>query len=437
MSTTDFRTVNSIARNQQRAADVAYATALQTKGYSNRAIGEKMGGRNESSVRSMLAPGQKEKLAILATTADMLRRQIDEKGAIDIGKGVENDVGGISKERLATAVSILKEEGYAYHPVQVPQLGTGGVNKTTIRVLAKPGTTYKDLVKDLGQIKSISEQTSNNGRSWYGLLPPISVNSKRVEVVYAEDGGSSLDGVVYVRPGKDDISLGGARYAQVRIMVDGTHYIKGMAIYKNDLPDGVDLMVNTNKTKSSTTNKLDVLKPLVEDSNKPGRPDPDNPFGAIVDQIGKHNDKGELVEVTSAMNLVNKEGDWSRWKKTISTQVLSKQSPTLAKTQLDMSYERSKQELDEITSLTNPVVRRKLLETYADGADASAVHLKAASLPRQMSQVLLPINSIKETEVYAPNFRDGERVALIRYPHGGTFEIPELAVNCNRILSST
>ena len=25
--------------------------------------------------------------------------------------------------------------------------------------------------------------------------------------------------------------------------------------------------------------------------------------------------------------------------------------------------------------------------------------------------------------------RDGERVALIRFPHGGTFEIPQLTVN--------
>jgi DNA-directed RNA polymerase specialized sigma24 family protein len=429
MSTTDFRIVNSIARNREKAAKIAYATYLkEKKGYSNMAIGTKMG-INESSVRSLLAPGQKEKTDILATTADMLRKQIAEKGVIDIGKGVENDVGGISKERLATAVSILKEEGYAYHNVQAPQLGTGGLNKTTIRVLAKPGTTYPDIVKDIGQIKSIGAYTENNGRSWYGLLPPISINSKRVEIVYAEDGGSALDGVIYVRPGKDDISLGGSRYAQVRIMVDGTHYIKGMAIYKNDMPDGVDLMVNTNKLKSKVADKLDVLKPLVQDANNPGKPDPDNPFGAIVDQIGTYNDKGELAKVTSAMNLVNKEGDWSRWKNTISTQVLSKQSPTLAKTQLDMTYERSKTELNEILALTNPSVRRKLLESYADGADASAVHLKAASLPRQKSQVLLPINSIKETEVYAPNFRNGERVALIRFPHGGTFEIPELVVN--------
>jgi hypothetical protein len=36
---------------------------------------------------------------------------------------------------------------------------------------------------------------------------------------------------------------------------------------------------------------------------------------------------------------------------------------------------------------------------------------------------------MKDNEVYAPNYADGEKVALVRYPHGGTFEIPVLTVN--------
>jgi hypothetical protein len=55
--------------------------------------------------------------------------------------------------------------------------------------------------------------------------------------------------------------------------------------------------------------------------------------------------------------------------------------------------------------------------------------MKAAALPGQKTHVILPLDSIKPTEVYAPNYQNGERVALIRYPHGGTFEIPELTVN--------
>jgi DNA-binding CsgD family transcriptional regulator len=191
-----------------------------------------------------------------------------------------------------------------------------------------------------------------------------------------------------------------------------------MAMYRDDLPDGVDLVFNTNK--KSTGNKLDAMKPLKDD--------PDNPFGAVVRQIVKQGPNGK-AKVVSAMNIVNEEGDWENWAKSLSSQMLSKQSPSLAKTQLDMTYEKKRNDLEEIMSLTNPAVRRKLLESYADDADSSAVHLKAAALPRQGSHVILPINSLKESEIYAPNFRNGERVVLIRYPHGGIFEIPELTVN--------
>jgi hypothetical protein len=43
--------------------------------------------------------------------------------------------------------------------------------------------------------------------------------------------------------------------------------------------------------------------------------------------------------------------------------------------------------------------------------------------------VILPVNSLKPNEIYAPSYNNGDIVALVRYPHGGTFEIPELVVN--------
>ena len=53
-----------------------------------------------------------------------------------------------------------------------------------------------------------------------------------------------------VRPGTDDLYLGGRNYAQVRIAVDGTHYLKGMAVYAvdtSDWPKDADIMFNTHK----------------------------------------------------------------------------------------------------------------------------------------------------------------------------------------------
>ena len=411
MTTTQLRTLSSIAKNEQKQADIAQAQRLKDKGYSNVAIGERMG-RNESSVRALLAPGQKDKTDVLETTSNMLKQQVADKGLVDIGVGTELHI-GVSKEKLATAVARLKEEGYEVRTVQVDQLGTS--NKTLVKVLAPPGTTYAYVKANKAKIATIATYSKDGGRSYTAIQPPVSISSKRIGIRYADQGGKDADGVIYVRPGVKDVSLGGARYAQVRIAVDGTHFIKGMAVYKDDLSDGVDLVFNT--SKQNTGSKLDALKPL--------KTDKDLPFGAMISrQVTDPKNK-----VTSVMNIVNEEADWERWSKSLSSQMLSKQQPSLAKSQLDMKYERSRRELDDIQDLNNAAVKKKLLEEFADGADSAAVHLKAAALPKQKTHVILPVNSMKETEVYAPNYKNGTPVVLVRFPHGGTFEIPELIVN--------
>lgn len=424
MTTTQLRDTTTIANNARRRENQIKAEKLREKGWSATAIGREMG-LNESSVRQLLNPQAKERAMILENTVNMLRDEVDKGGWIDIGVGTEYYIGGgISKERLRAAVSILKDEGYQQIDVQVDQAGTR--NKTTIKTLCPPGTTYKDVVTSKELIRGITHVTEDGGRSYLGLLPPLQVDPKRVAVVYKEDGGAKADGVVYVRPGVKDISIGGSNYAQVRIDVGGTHYIKGMAMYKNDLPPGVDLLVMSNKKRGT---------PLMGDKNdtvlKPQSEDKDNPFGAVVRrQITELGPDGK-ERVTSAMNILNEEGTWDSWSRTLSSQVLSKQSPKLAEQQLNKTYAKKKEEFDEIMALTNPTVREHLLGKFADSADSDAVHLSAAGLPGSSYHVILPFNSLKDTEIYAPNFNQGDRVALIRYPHGGTFEIPELTVNNN------
>lgn len=421
-TTTQLRALKSIAKNQTKAADISEAYRLKEKGWSNVAIGERMG-LAESSVRQLLDPVTREKNESLVTTANMLKDQLKEKPYLDIGAGVENHL-GISDTKLSTAVSMLQEDGYTVHNIKVKQ--QFGKGDTTVKVLAPPDTAWSDIMKNQSDIKTISEVSDDNGRSWQLLQEPKQFDSNRLGINYAEDGGTAADGTIFVRPGVDDVSLGGKNYAQVRIAVDGTHYIKGMAVYKDDLPDGVDLVFNTNK--SDKGDKLAVLKPLKQDPET-GAVDKDNPFGASIKRQILDTDADGKTHTTSVMNIVNEEGDWNEWSKTLSSQMLSKQSPALAKQQLDLAYKSKQDELDEIISLTNPVVKQHMLEKFADGADSSSVTLKAAALPRQRSQVILPVNEMKETEVFAPNFRDGEKVVLIRYPHGGKFEIPELVVN--------
>lgn len=417
MATTELRVLKTLAKNEQRAALQAQASEMSNRGMSNIAIGKELG-LNESRVRTLLNPAAVERNNRLRNTADMLKAQIDEKGSLDIGLGTEIHA-GISRTQLLQAVAVLKDEGYKMQYESIQQQGTG--KNTTLTVLRHPDTDWKQIRNNPETIGTLASYSEDRGVSWNSIKPPLNVSSKRLEVRYGPDGGEDMDGVVQIRRGVKDLSMGGAQYAQVRISVDGTHYVKGMAMYADDLPPGVDMRFNTNK--NPTGNKLDALKPLK--SLKDGET---NPFGATVRQIlDKPGDpNGKPI---SAMNIVNEEGSWDKWGRNISSQVLSKQSPKLAEKQLELRMTEKRQEFDEIMKLTNPEVKRKLLQSYSDDLDSSSVKLKAAALPRQRTQVILPINSLKDNEVYAPNFKDGESVVLIRYPHGGIFEIPELRVN--------
>lgn len=409
LKTSELRAEKSIATNELRARDYAQAVRLKDKGYSNTEIGRIMG-KNESSIRSLLDPAAKQKSDSVGTTAELLRKSVDKKGYIDVGVGVEHIV-GVSRTNLKTALAQLKAEGYEVQNIQVDQMGTG--NKTSVLVLAKPGETYGTINKNKDKIKMVTD-TIEDGEIKY-LKPVTSISSKRVFIRYDEEGGTDRDGTIELRRGVDGLDMGDNRYAQVRIGVDGTHYMKGMAIYTPDIPNGYDVVYNTNKKKGTPPEK--VFKEMKK--TKEGNIDDDNPFGATIKANGQR----------GMLNIVNEEGDWNKWSKSLSSQVLSKQSPTLAKELLAKMYDRKQKEYDEIMALTNPIVKRKLLEGFASDCDSSAVHLKAAGMERQAAHVILPIPTMKDTEIYAPKYRNGERVALIRFPHGGKFEIPELIVN--------
>ena len=257
------------------------------------------------------------------------------------------------------------------------------------------------------------------------------MDSKRLMIRYKEDGGVDKDGVIELRRNVPDLSLGESRYSQVRILVDGDRYLKGMALYSDDMPDGVDVIFNTNKSKDVPMR--DVLKKIKDD--------PDNPFGSAIKDVVQGGQywydpkTGERVSASTKgakLGLINKradEGDWTEWKDKLPSQFLAKQSLSMAKKQLGIAIADKTDEYNEIISLTNPTIKKHLLMKFADECDSAAVHLQAAALPGQKYHVIIPITSMKDTEVYAPNYENGTKLALIRYPHGGTFEIPILTVN--------
>lgn len=429
MSTTQYRAQKSLAKDERRALDVARAKSLREDGLSLNEIAREMGFANDSSVRSLLNERSEARMNQAKKTAEFLKEQIAEKGMIDVGTGVEREL-GISKEKLKEALAILEAEGYPVYGGRIQQATNPGKH-TTLQVVCPPGTEHKEIY-DYDNIHSVKDYISyDDGESFRkSFVYPESMDSSRLKIRYAEDGGIDKDGVIEIRRGVEDLSLGESHYAQVRILVDGNRYLKGMAVYSDDLPDGVDVVFNTNKKQGTPTG--DVLKRITND--------PENPFGSLIkehggqsyydDPNGKYTDP--VTGKKQSLSLINKraeEGDWGEWSDHLPSQFLSKQSMTLINKQLDLATKDKFAEFDEICSLTNPTVKKALLKSFADDCDSAAVHLQAAALPRQKYQVILPVTDMKDDEVYAPNYKNGEKVALIRYPHGGTFEIPILTVN--------
>lgn len=419
LSTTDLRMQVRVAKHERRALQADRARSLREDGKTLDEIASILGYANDSSVRALLNENTAANKNKAQATAEILKKELAEKGAIDVGTGVERQL-GVSTGVLQEALFILETEGYNRYGVGVPQVNDPK-KRTITPVISVPEIDQREVYQNLDLVKSVGDyHSTDGGESWDKREYPASIDSSRVKILYGDEGGALKDGVIEIRRGVADLDLGDSHYAQVRILVDGTHYLKGMAMYSDDMPDGADIVFNTNK--HTGTPKMDVLKKIQDD--------PDNPFGALIKANGQsHYIDADGNEKLSAINKLKEEGDWDKMSKNLSSQFLSKQPIQLIKKQLDLTYADAADEFSEICSLNNPTVKRKLLLDFADECDSAAVHLKAAALPRQSTQVILPINAMKETEIFAPNYRDGEKVVLIRYPHGGTFEIPELTVN--------
>lgn len=415
MSSGQLRDWITVNKAQQTMLDVAEANRLKEKGYSNVAIAEKMG-YSDGKIRQLLQPAADARAKETTDIINALKERIDEVGYIDVGSDV-NLFMGISQTRMDAVVFALKEEGYNLYYQQVKQLGTG--KDTNLKVLTKEDwQTFRDAyAEDPSIIKSVGLYRDSIDDEIRQIQPPVDISSKRVFIRYAEDGGVDKDGTIELRPGVEDLNLGENRFVQSRVSVDGKYYMKGMAYYTDEIPDGYDIVYNTNKKRGTPADQ--VFKEQKDDA--------ENPFGAVTHQLTYIGKDGK--EHISAINAVNEEATWDDWSRTLASQFLSKQSPDLAKRQLKIVSDSKQEEFDSIMELNNPTVKSKMLQEFADSCDSAAEHLKAAALPRQKTKAIIPIPSLKDNEVYAPDFRDGETVVLIRYPHAGTFEIPELTVN--------
>lgn len=448
ISTGQLRAYKAAAKAERDALRRDTIRSMREDGKTFTEIGKELG-MPASSVQNLLKNEEQAANSSKAmATAEILKKTLEEKGGyLDVSAGVNLDL-GVSSTKMDEALTILEGQGYKVYSRGMEQVTNPG-KQTTVMLLCPPGTEYKDVYDhtdpdkplELVKINSVKDYISYDGGESFrrGFEYPASLDSSRLMIRYGDEGGKERDGLIEIRRGCKDLDLGGSMYAQVRIAVDDSHYIKGMAVYADDLPDGVDVRFNTNK--GSDKSKLEVLKPLKKD-------DPSNPFGSLIkdpehggqyyydDPNGKYVDP--LTGHKQSLGLINKradEGDWGEWADRLPAQFLAKQDIKLIKRQLDLSYEDMENEYNEIMSLENPVVRKSMLQSFAEDCDSKAESLHAAALPRQKYQVILPNPDVKVGEIYAPNYEDGETVALIRYPHGGTFEIPICKVN-NKIESA-
>lgn len=430
ISIKEYRAMVTITKEQSEAALYTYVKKLRTeRQMSVNAIAKQLG-VSEGTIRGINTRWEEGRKQLVTETSKTLVECLKDSPYIDVGKGTSTFM-NISQQTLDAAFVKLKGEGYIVVPVKISQLGTANGQTTTLSILCKEGTTVQEIQNHLGEIMPVTAHFEDAGdgkkvaKHWEY---PQSIDSSRVLIRYAEDGGITKDGTIELRRGVPDLDLGrDVHYAQVRIGVDDSHYLKGMALYSDNVPPGYDVVFNTNKTKD-----VPMLGPDKDHSVlKPYKDDPDNPFGSALRmteaQYHYTDENGETK--LGAINKVRQEGDWDTWSKSLASQILSKQSTELAKHQLKIKYDDLKGEYDQIMGLTNPIVKRHLLAEFAEKCDAASVELKAAAMPRQATRVLLPIDDLGNDEIYAPGYRNGEQVCLFRFPHAGTFEIAQLTVN--------
>lgn len=424
MSLSEFRVAKSKAINLRKMSEYEQIKDLRdNKGLGWTDIAKQLN-MSESSVRSKYSGNIDKKAKRAESIAETLKKEVEKKGMVDISEGA-NQVLGISETELNDAAYTLEAEyGFKRYGVGIRQ-PTNIRQQTNITVLAKPEFDQKYAYQHQDQIDSLGDYYSDDGgETFQKLQRPSSLNSSRVAIRYGDEGGLAKDGVIEIRRGVPDLDLGKSHYAQVRILVDGDHYLKGMAVYSDDLPDGVDVMFNTNKP--SGTPKMKVLKEA--------KADPDNPFGAAIKANGQSMYIGaDGKEHLSPINKLKEEGDWDTMSRSVSSQFLSKQPKKLIENQLKLTVADYKAQYDEIMQYNNPTVKKKLLNDFADTCEGTSTTLKASAFPGQSTKVILPINQIKETEAYCPTYENGTKLALIRFPHAGTFEIPIVTVNNKNI----
>lgn len=258
MSLSEFRVAKRTAIHERKTSEYEQIHKLKDEDHLGWTEIANQLGMSESSVRSKYAGNADKKAQRAKNIAETLKKEVDKKGMIDVSEGANFALGVTDTELQDAAYTLEAEYGYKRYGVGIKQ-PTNNRQQTNIMVLAKPEFDQKYAYNHQEQIDSLGDyHTDDGGETFTKLQRPSSLDSSRVAIRYGDEGGLDKDGVMEIRRGVPDLDLGKSHYAQVRILVDGDHYLKGMAVYSDDLPDGVD--VKLDYKRSEQENGIPELK---------------------------------------------------------------------------------------------------------------------------------------------------------------------------------
>src|SRR5699024_5870529 len=194
---------------------------------------------------------------------DAIVKGVEKTGYLDVGMGVERQI-GVPRSKFNSVVNqLVKEKGYYIHQVYVRRL-SDPKHWTTVKVLSKEPDSKK-VSDNSNYIRNLGYWSGDGCLTIKNIKKPEMVDHDRIHIRYAEDGGSDKDGLIELKPGVSDLDLGASRYAQVRIGAGKDLYLKGMAAYADskDFPKGKDIIYNV--TKNRGTPVEDTLKTIKPD----------------------------------------------------------------------------------------------------------------------------------------------------------------------------
>ena len=124
MSTTELRKQRSLAKDEEKIANISKVRRLKDHGCSNLEI-QRRTGIPEATVRNYLKDYALDRANLTNTVADKLEKEVKHKKYLDVGSGSEIEM-GVSQSRFNTALAKLKEKGYYVDKIWVEQAGNPG-----------------------------------------------------------------------------------------------------------------------------------------------------------------------------------------------------------------------------------------------------------------------------------------------------------------------